>query len=388
MDENRKKLDEIFNKDKNITIGDTSKSSKLVVVGKDHKGNDIVVNTEPNGGLELSPEMIDNINNPEWIKKNQEERRRRKELLDNWFSGARISGPGEDFTRGKDLFEVPKEFLHMITEPEDEDDDLDARSKSIIKRARKHSTVVEPELMKGLDEGLDMAVNYKNMTHVVDLMKYAKQKNINWKMLETSPAAMEALYKEWKDLRRPSVPVIMQRLIQECDKIFFEWLDSPSADGLGDEARQALRRNVNARVEFIKDAEAESGQKIYSMEDFILLKFQFQEYGLHEEDQEWFNPHKLIPNTNVTMQSYFEEFKERTRWDFVDIYTHYWKEVEKEKSIEGTEGLEVDKVNSKSLVEGKENESEILVSKEPDLLTKLKETTSEDFDDLSDDDII
>lgn len=381
------KLNDIFNKKENdISFLNDVDDSKLVVVGKDHKGNDIVVNTDPHGGLQLSPEVLEKVQNPEWIKHNREdERNRRKQLLDNWFN-AKTSGPiAKDFDRKNDLFEIPKEFVHMLTNIEDEDDELDNRSKQIIKNARSQSSVVEPDLMKGLVDAIDSGAGYKNMIHVTDFLKYLKSRNVNFSLLKNDMAATKALYDEWHGLRRPSIPVIIQRLIQECDKLFFDWLETPPAQALGEDVIKILRREVSHRVEFLQDMERESGQKLYTIEDFILLKFQFQEYGLHKEDREWFNRDKLIPSmTGVTMGHYLDEFKRRTGWDFEDIYVHYWKEVEEENKKKDQEEF----TPENSLVEGKENISGTIEAEAPDVVSKVLGDTVNDIYEYSDDDII
>lgn len=381
------KLNDIFNKKENdISFLNDVDDSKLVVVGKDHKGNDIVVNTDPHGGLQLSPEVLEKVQNPEWIKHNREdERNRRKQLLDNWFN-AKTSGPiAKDFDRKNDLFEIPKEFVHMLTNIEDEDDELDNRSKQIIKNARSQSSVVEPDLMKGLVDAIDSGAGYKNMIHVTDFLKYLKSRNVNFSLLKNDMAATKALYDEWHGLRRPSIPVIIQRLIQECDKLFFDWLETPPAQALGEDVIKILRREVSHRVEFLQDMERESGQKLYTIEDFILLKFQFQEYGLHKEDKEWFNRDKLIPSmTGVTMGHYLDEFKRRTGWDFEDIYVHYWKEVEEENKKKDQEEF----TPENSLVEGKENISGAIEAEAPDVVSKVLGDTVNDIYEYSDDDII
>ena len=381
------KLNDIFNKKENdISFLNDVDDSKLVVVGKDHKGNDIVVNTDPHGGLQLSTEVLEKVQNPEWIKHNREdERNRRKQLLDNWFN-AKTSGPiAKDFDRKNDLFEIPKEFVHMLTNIEDEDDELDNRSKQIIKNARSQSSVVEPDLMKGLVDAIDSGAGYKNMIHVTDFLKYLKSRNVNFSLLKNDMAATKALYDEWHGLRRPSIPVIIQRLIQECDKLFFDWLETPPAQALGEDVIKILRREVSHRVEFLQDMERESGQKLYTIEDFILLKFQFQEYGLHKEDREWFNRDKLIPSmTGVTMGHYLDEFKRRTGWDFEDIYVHYWKEVEEENKKKDQEEF----TPENSLVEGKENISGTIEAEAPDVVSKVIGDTVNDIYEYSDDDII
>ena len=383
------KLAEIFNKTTNIETND-KKEDKYVKVGVDHKGNDIIVNINPAGGLQIDPEIMKKIRDPEWIKNNREANKvKRKKLLDAWFDGRSNGMIAEDFEGQKnDLFDIPKEFVHMLVEVEDEDDELDQRSKQIIKNARSNSTVVEPDLMKGLVDSIDSGAGYKNAIWVTDFLKYLKQRNVNFSLLKNDMAAVKALYDEWHALKRPSIPVIMQRLIQECDQLFFNWLETENAQNIDPEVRRLLKTDIGTRVEFLNEMSLESGEKLYSIEDFIILKFQFQEYGLHQEDQEWFNRDKPIPSREgLTMGHYLDEFKTRTGWDFADVFYHYWKEVEKENEEKNKEDVETE-LGNKSLVEGKENESEFLVSEKPDSVSRVIVNGVRDVMEYDDDDII
>lgn len=386
------KLGEIFANNSNITT-EEQKSDKYIVVGKDHEGNDIVVNTDPRGELQMSPEIIKKINDPDWIKHNREDaKNKRKQLLDNWFNKSKTSGPiAHDFVKKNDLFEIPQEFVHMLTEVEKDDEELDDRSKRIIKDARQNSTVVEPDLLKGLVDAIDSGAGYKNMIWVTDFMKYLKERNVNFQMLNNDMTAVKVLYNEWHALKRPSIPVIMQRLLQECDELFFNWLKGPVAQKLGEDVIKTLKIDTGARVEFLRDMEAESGQKLYTIDDFILLKFQFQEYGLHKEDQEWFNRDTQIPNRpGVTMGNYLDEFRLRTGWSFEDIYYHYWKEVEQENKEKQQNGEEVigESFDNKSLVEGKENELQMLEAEAPNVINKVINQSEDITFDYDEDDII
>ena len=385
------KLGEIFGTKSNIETGE-QKPSKFVVVGKDHEGNDIVVNTDPRGELQMSPDIIKKVNDPDWVKHNREDaKNKRKQLLDNWFNKSKTSGPiAHDFVKKNDLFEIPQEFVHMLTQAEDDDEQLDDRSKRIIKDARNNSTIVEPDLLKGLVDSIDSGAGYKNMIWVTDFLKYLKERNVNFQMLKNDMAAVRVLYNEWHSLKRPSIPVIIQRLIKECDELFFEWLKGPVAEKLGEDVKKILRTDTGSRVEFLRDMEVESGQKLYTIEDFILLKFQFQEYGLHKEDQEWFNRETQIPNRpGITMGIYLDEFRLRTGWNFEDVYYHYWKEVEEENKLKAKNEETIgDSSDGVSLVEGKENESQILESEKPDIVSKvINQSDSMEFN-YDEDDII
>ena len=260
------------------------------------------------------------------------------------------------------LFNIPKEFAHMLMEIENDDDELDTRSRSIIKNARQNSILVEPELMKGLLDATNNSLNYKNMPQLIDFMKHLKIENVDFNLLDMAGA--EEYFKQWKSLRRPSMAIIIQRLVQEADELFFDWLKGN--ENLDDETKHILRVDVNARVEFLRDIAEESGQRLYSMEDFIIQKFHFQEYGLVNDDQEWFNREKLVPGlVGVTMGDYFDEFEARTGIPYQEVYSYWWKIVEDEekaKELAETMGESYDK---KSLVEGKDANLEF-VEAEPE----------------------
>ena len=118
---------------------------------------------------------------------------------------------------------------------------------------------------------------------------------------------------------------------------------------LDEETKKILRINIPARMEFIKHMEHETGSKLFTMDDFIIQKFHFQEYGLVKEDGEWFNRNKLVPGlVGVTMGQYFDQFKERTGFDYEDVYYYYWKIVEeenKEKEKAETLGEDYDQIS-------------------------------------------
>lgn len=372
------KLSEIFNKEnKNVIDGRSvvPDENHYVKVGTDHKGNDIVVNTNPSGGLELSPEIWKKINDPEWVKENKDrEKKERKKFLDSWFKGnANVSGPlAEHYENSRDLFEIPKEFAMMLGHPEDEDDELDLRSKNIIKRARQDSTLVDPDLLKGLDSAIKDGGNFKNAIHLTAFLKYLKSENVDFqKMFAGGPEVINEFFLKWKKLRRPSPQVMIQRLIKEADDLFFQWLDG--TDKLDADVKLTLRRDTQARVEFLNDMQIESGQKLFTIDDFILQKFQFQEYGLFTEDAEWFNRNKLVPNTvtGQTMGDLLEEFELRTGWRYEDIYYHYWKEVEEENKNKVDGESMVEDIDKTSLVEGKENETQFIESERPDITSDI-----------------
>lgn len=383
------KLKEIFGESPNISNGvsvivNPNSEGHFVKVGVDANGEDIIVNTNPRGGLQLSQDILEKINDPEWLDHNRNaERNRRKQLLNKWFKSSSTGPLADDFDRSRELFEIPKEFVHLLSNEEDDDEELDARSRKIIKDARKKASVVEPDFMKGLVNSLDAATGYKNMAHVVDFMKYLKLSNINFKALKNDMKATTMLFEQWKAERRPSIPVIMQKLIQEADELFFNWLKTDTH--LDDEAKHILKTNIASRVEFLREMELESGKKLYEMDDFIIQKFQFQEYGLHKEDIEWFDHNKMIPNqTGVTMGNYLAEFEARTGFKYEDIYYHFWKEVEKEnleKEKNEAIGESFDRI---SLSEDRPNEEQFISGDKPELsdTVVVKEELYYDEDDI------
>ena len=341
----------------------TNAAGQVISVGTDKDGNEIAVNLPSGGGLQIDPEILKKINDPDWIAHNRDaERQKNTDRLNNYFKNTKFSGPVANDFDNTGLFNIPKEFAHMLMEIENDDDELDTRSRSIIKNARQNSILVEPELMKGLLDATNNSLNYKNMPQLIDFMKHLKIENVDFNLLDMAGA--EEYFKQWKSLRRPSMAIIIQRLVQEADELFFDWLKGN--ENLDDETKHILRVDVNARVEFLRDIAEESGQRLYSMEDFIIQKFHFQEYGLVNDDQEWFNREKLVPGlVGVTMGDYFDEFEARTGIPYQEVYSYWWKIVEDEekaKELAETMGESYDK---KSLVEGKDANLEF-VEAEPE----------------------
>ena len=269
-------------------------------------------------------------------------------------------------------------------EIENDDDELDTRSRSIIKNARQNSVLVEPELMKGLLDATNNSLNYKNMPQLIDFMKHLKIENVDFNLLDMAGA--EEYFKQWKALRRPSMAIIIQRLVQEADELFFDWLKGN--ENLDEETKHILKVDVNARVEFLRDIAEESGQRLYTMDDFIIQKFHFQEYGLVNDDQEWFNREKLVPGlVGITMGNYFDEFEARTGIPYQEVYAYWWKVVEDEekaKELAETMGESYDK---KSLVEGKDTNLEF-VEAEPEPKEELVIPQPINYGDVWDEDDI
>ena len=90
------------------------------------------------------------------------------------------------------------------------------------------------------------------------------------------------------------------------------------------------------------------------------------------------------------MGNYLDEFRLRTGWSFEDIYYHYWKEVEQENKEKRQNGEEVigESFDNKSLVEGKENESQMLEAEAPNVINKVINQSEDNTFEYDEDDII
>lgn len=359
---------------------------EVVSLGKDEYGNEIEVKMDWQNSekdiLPISPEILAKIKNNEL----QEEQRqktaeKKKKILDSYFKNTKVEGTiAEDFDK-RPLFQMPEAFLHMMYEEEDEDEELDPRSRSIIKTGRKDGTVVTTSMMHGLKDAIDVASKYKNMIWVRDFLLFLKDQGVNFRMVSENPVALAEFHKQWKALRRPAVPNMIQRLLQEADDKFFKLIDqNPNIDK---EMKRILKVDTESRVEFVEEMRQHSGENLYTMEDFVLQKFHFEEYGFDEDDAKWFNPNTPIPSRpGVNMGHYLNEFERRTGIRYEDIYYYYWKIVKEEQ-----EKKSVDEAINK------EDFDEEIVTKSNSETTKenSKITVGLDLDieiDMDEDDII
>ena len=366
-------------------------------VGTDVSGNEITVDIPAGNTLDIDPEIIKKINDPEWISNNRErERKKNSERLNNYFKNTRFSGPKSDDFESRQLFDIPEAFTQLLFEVEDDDDDLDNRSRHMIKTARQASTLIEPSLLKGLTSSIG-SMNYKNMTQVMDFLKFLKIENVDMSALDIP--GLNEYFRIWKAQRRPSMPIIIQRLIQEADELFFEWLKTNK--NLDAETKKILKTNVETRVSFLKDMSDQAGQLLYEMDDFIIQKFHLMEYGLLD-DSEWFDRNKGVPgHINLTMGHYFDEFKARTGFEYKDVYDHFYKEAELELKKKEDEKKEPELKEMMgddyipSMVEGKSVDTQIVETEIPPIQppndnNHIEEQVIPSYDDLvyDEDDII
>lgn len=372
------KLKEIFD----IDIYDTTnRSGQYISVGYDSKGEPITVEVpKSGGGLVMDPEIRKKISDPDYLARaREEERKRNSQALDSYFNNVKVEGPyAQDFERNRALFEIPKQFSQMIAPAEDLDDDLTDRDRAVMRRARDSAALIDPSLLKGLNDTMLNSLNYKNLPQVMDFLKHLKMENVDFKKLD-GPGVTE-YFNRWKAIRRPSMAVVIQRLQEEADKIFFDWLLTNKT--LDPNTKSILKRDVEARIEFLAGIREESGQPLFSMDDFVIQKFYFQEYGLIKEDVEWFNRAKPVPGQpGITMGDYFDEFEARIGIKYEDIYYHFWKEVEKEEQEKEKQETMGEAYDTESLTENDKKMNFVEAKPEPSRPTTVRNDEGEDIPD-------
>ena len=54
----------------------------------------------------------------------------------------------------------------------------------------------------------------------------------------------------------------------------------------------------------------------------------FVQWGMYEEDAQYFDPNQMsAPKDGVPMKILFEEFKKDTGYDYIDVYKFWWDKI-------------------------------------------------------------
>ena len=88
-----------------------------------------------------------------------------------------------------------------------------------------------------------------------------------------------------------------------------------------DEQKLIFIESQEARDEFVRSITSK-GQQVFDYDDFDSVKYYFDQYGLHQDDVNRLNPDNIVKE-GVSLQDYYDVFKIRSGYDFVDIYTHF-----------------------------------------------------------------
>lgn len=244
---------------------------------------------------------------------------------------------------------IPDMMIHFVTEKEDEYLDISQEERNAIKELRTQGIMMEPETILGIHKSLELAAADKSI-QMVNMLKFLSHKNADINKISTDEAA-EVYGELYRKERRPGLPLVIKAEMSTIPEQMYEKIRQDSTMEKADrEARiLELKANPTLRRELVKLYEEKTGEKFYQMKDFRKTITYFVQWGMYEEDAQYFDPNQMsAPKDGVPMKTLFEEFKKDTGYDYIDVYKFWWDKITeiKEKQEEAeSKGLDPNQIN-------------------------------------------
>ena len=244
---------------------------------------------------------------------------------------------------------IPDMMIHFVTEKEDEYLDISQEEKNAIKELRTQGIMMEPETILGIHKSLELAAADKSI-QMVNMLKFLSHKNADINKISTDEAA-EVYGELYRKERRPGLPLVIKAELSTIPEQMYEKIRQDSTMEKADrEARiLELKANPTLRRDLVKLYEEKTSEKFYQMKDFRKTITYFVQWGMYEEDAQYFDPNQMsAPKDGVPMKTLFEEFKKDTGYDYIDVYKFWWDKITeiKEKQEEAeSKGLDPNQIN-------------------------------------------
>lgn len=244
---------------------------------------------------------------------------------------------------------IPDMMIHFVTEKEDEYLDISQEEKNAIKELRTQGIMMEPETILGIHKSLELAAADKSI-QMVNMLKFLSHKNADINKISTDEAA-EVYGELYRKERRPGLPLVVKAEMSTIPEQMYEKIRQDSTMEKADrEARiLELKANPTLRRDLVKLYEEKTSEKFYQMKDFRKTITYFVQWGMYEEDAQYFDPNQMsAPKDGVPMRTLFEEFKKDTGYDYIDVYKFWWDKITeiKEKQEEAeSKGLDPNQIN-------------------------------------------
>lgn len=244
---------------------------------------------------------------------------------------------------------IPDMMIHFVTEKEDEYLDISQEEKNAIKELRTQGIMMEPETILGIHKSLELAAADKSI-QMVNMLKFLSHKNADINKISTDEAA-EVYGELYRKERRPGLPLVIKAELSTIPEQMYEKIRQDSTMEKADrEARiLELKANPTLRRDLVKLYEEKTSEKFYQMKDFRKTITYFVQWGMYEEDAQYFDPNQMsAPKDGVPMRTLFEEFKKDTGYDYIDVYKFWWDKITeiKEKQEEAeSKGLDPNQIN-------------------------------------------
>lgn len=380
------KIKELFNLEDVSNVMYQKTESGDMVIGKDEDGNDIIMKApktlppiDSRSGnvsgmeqlLKLDMELVKKLTSPEY-KEAAKQKERLKDIAS--FNRSLIrEGVDPDSEIGRNrlkLYEQSKKYMkfpkvldHYINDDEIEEykDELTLEEKEYLIESKRKGLYITPQMVIGSRRSNKMAGESMQFFEM-EYNRYLSSQGID---ISLRDERLDEKYKHkfLKD-RRPGLFLVIDECIAYLEKTLLSKLEEDKS--VPESFVESYRNDRETRERVIANGTP------YTIDDFQIFAYYFKTFGRHVEDNIYFNREYVVYG-DVKMGDYIDKFKERTGFDFLDVYYHFYK-LDEER--EAKEANIVEKNDDESI--GEENIDNVVLkteNKEP----QTDEELIEDF---------
>lgn len=341
-------MKEIFGSD--VTVDDIyyKKADGGIVVGVDEEtGKEIImknpatesnklknINTSMDKMLELDMNLVRSLTSKEAIQEKEEEKRRKDmKKFDRQLIEEGIDPNSPMAVKRREIYENSRKFMrfpkvldHYMSNEEIEEfkDKLTLDEIEQLKTNKRAGLYITPEMIIGTREGNRKAAESPTF-QTMEFLRYNAANGVDISTIDN--VFLEKYMPEYVKGRRPELCILIDRCINELEQQLI--VDLRANEEVDEEMIEVYMSSKDARIKLVEQT------KTFKIEDFRIFEYYFLKFGHHQEDKEQFNPDYKV-YSNMTMKDYFEKFQERTGWDFLDVYYHYYKKTELMRNKSGT----------------------------------------------------
>ena len=266
--------------------------------------------------LDISKEIYANINDPDWKLAN-------KEKYEYHFNPPTsklqqmMQRNNIDLKSKTTLFNIPDQVSSILSTDENEYSNLSDLERERIRDAKKRGLKITGRMMSSLKTNLDTAAEEGYGIQNKQFLLYLNEKKIDFNMLDEK--VLREYGEAYKRDRRPPIHILIKYTLTKLNETLIEILSKVETASEND--KLIFIESQDARDAFISSVTS-TGQQVFTYDDFGVIEYYFNEYGLHQDDVDRLNPNNIVKE-GITLQDNYDIFKIRSGYDFIDVYTHF-----------------------------------------------------------------
>ena len=215
------------------------------------------------------------------------------------------------------LFNIPDQVSSILSSDENDFDNLSDLERQRIRDAKKQGLKITGRMMSDLKTNLDAATEEGYGLQNKQFLAYLNDQRIDFAMLDEK--VLREYGEKYKKDRRPPIHILIKFTLTKINERLIDILSK--VEIATDEQKLIFIESQEARDEFVRSITSK-GQQVFDYDDFDSVKYYFDQYGLHQDDVDRLNPDNIVKE-GVSLQDYYDVFKIRSGYDFIDIYTHF-----------------------------------------------------------------